>query len=129
MAEQAIHSRLNSQVSALDGRIYPLKLPENASYPAVRYQRIDAERYPVFGSYADAIDALIQVDVFGHLTAGYAAFSAVTDAVIAALSRHEDASAPKPLIDVLIESERDDFEEDTETFRKSIDIRAWYRNN
>ena len=37
------------------------------------------------------------------------------------------ARQPGDAIDMFLEAERDDFEEDTNLFRKSYDVRAWYR--
>ena len=128
MAEADIYDRLNTAVTALGGRIYPLKLPQNVAYPAVVYQRLSTTRYPAFGRDATPVEPVIQVDVYGHQSAGYAAFHTVADAVRMALQRYsaelEDGSG---ILDTYIDAERDDYEENTELFRKSFDIRPWYR--
>ena len=123
MAEADIYDRLNSEVSALGGRIYPLKLPQNVAYPAVVYQRLSTTRHPAFGRDATAVEPVIQVDVYGHQSAGYAAFHTVADAVRSALQRYSGGD----ILDTYIDAERDDYEENTELFRKSFDIRPWYR--
>ena len=45
-----------------------------------------------------------------------------------------NASAPvhttsDTVLDTFIDAERDDYEENTKLFRKSFDIRAWYRES
>ena len=97
MSEQALYARLNAQVSALGGRIYPLVLPQNVLYPAATYQRITTTRYPAFGSDADAVEPVIQVDVYGHRDDGYGAFVATATAVRSALQRYRDAGATPPI--------------------------------
>ena len=122
MAEQAIHDQL-SGVTALGSRVYPLVLPQNVEYPAVVYQRISATRYSQFGRDATAAEATVQVDIYGRRGAGYTAFHILTESCRAALQRQHSGDA----IDMMLEGERDDYEEDTELLRKSYDVRVWYR--
>ena len=124
-----IYDRLRSAVSALGGRVYPLLLPQNVRYPAAVYRRISATRYSAFGRDAAAAEAVIQVDVYGHRSQGYGAFATVADAVRRAIQRFSDTSATPPVYDTFIEAERDDYEENTELFRKSFDIRPWYQES
>ena len=67
--------------------------------------------------------ATIQVDVYGEGGKGYAAFIAVTEAVRAALQRQSSGT----VIDMYLDAERDDYEDETKLYRKSYDVRAWYR--
>ena len=116
----------------LGGRIYPLKLPQNVAHPAVVYQRISAPRLSAFGRDVTAVAATIQVDVYGDEEKGYEAFADVADAVRMALQRIGTGdTTPDTILDTIldtfIDAERDDYEENTKLFRKSFDIRAWYR--
>ena len=88
MAEAVIKSQLDT-VAALGSRVYPLVLPQNVTYPAAVYQRISAARTSAFGRDSTATEATIQVDVYGELSSGYGSFHALTEAVRAALQRHE----------------------------------------
>ena len=47
----------------------------------------------------------------------------VVQAVRAALQRQASGDA----IDMYLDAERDDYEEDTDLYRKSYDVRVWYR--
>ena len=123
MAEADIYAALSTGVTALGSRIYPLKLPQNVAYPAVVYQRISTIRRSAFGGDATAAEPVIQVDVYGHESAGYGAFWDTADAVRVALQRYRGGG----ILDTFIDAERDDFEENTKLFRKSFDIRPWYR--
>ena len=123
MAEADIYNALSTGVPALGSRIYPLKLPQNVAYPAVVYQRISAPRLSAFGRDVTAVQATIQVDVYGHEGKGYGEFADVADAVRMALQRYSGGT----ILDTYIDAERDDYEENTKLFRKSFDIRPWYR--
>ena len=123
MAEADIYNVLSTGVVALGSRIYPLKLPQNVAYPAVVYQRISTVRHSAFKRDATAVEPVIQVDVYGEEGKGYEAFADVADAVRVALQRHSGGT----ILDTFIDTERDDYEENTELFRKSFDIRPWYR--
>ena len=121
MSEQAIYAQL-AAVPTLGDRIYALVLPPEVKYPAVSYQRISATRYSAFGADASPVEATIQVDLYGAFAAGYGAFNILATAVRQALQRVRGVA-----LDMFIDAERDDYEEDTELFRKSFDIRVWYR--
>lgn len=124
MAEQAIYSQL-SGVAALGNRVYPDKLPQNVAYPAAVYQQVGPEnRYPTFKrDTAGLVEATIQVDVYGQSSQGKAAFDAVAQAVRRALQRKGSGNVE----DMFIDTGRNEYEEDTDLYRKSYDVRAWYR--
>ena len=122
MAEQAIYDQLTG-VTALGSRIYPLVLPQDVEYPAVVYQRITATRYSQFGRDATPAEATVQVDIYGERDTGMEAFNAVAQEVRLVLQRQASGTA----IDMMLEGERDDYEDDTELLRKSYDVRVWYR--
>ena len=129
MAEADIKDVLSESVPALGGRIYLLKLPQNVAHPAVVYQRISAPRLSAFKRDVTAVAATIQVDVYGDEEKGYEAFADVAGrradgpATLSAAS----LTAFDTILDTFIDAERDDYEENTKLFRKSFDIRAWYR--
>ena len=122
MAEQAIYAQL-SAIPALGNRIYSLTAPQNTATPYVTLQRISATRYSAFGDDVEPVEATIQVDLYALHSAGWTAFDATAQAVRAALQRVSNTD----IIDAFIDAERDDYEEDTELYRKSFDVRTWYR--
>ena len=123
MAEADIYNALSTGVPALGSRIYPLKLPQNVAYPAVVYQRLSAPRLSAFGRDVTAVQATIQVDVYGEEGKGYEEFADVADEVRVVLQRHSGGT----ILDTYIDADREDFEENTKLFRKSLDVRSWYR--
>lgn len=122
MAEQAVYEQINA-ITALDGRVYHLVLPQDVRYPAVTYQRISSERNNALKRDAKTRPATFQVDIYGRREAGSTEFTQLADSVIAALDRQKSGDA----VGMFIESDRDDYEKDTELLRKSVDVRVWYR--
>ena len=125
MAEHAIAARLRT-ITALGDRVYPLKAPVDVTTPYATLQRVTTTRYSKFGRDSDKVEPTIQVDVYAGEGAGQQAFYELADAVRVALQRYSDASSTPRIVDTTIEAERDDYEPDTQLFRKSFDIRAWY---
>ena len=122
MSEKAVFDQLDA-IPALSGRVYPLKLPQNVLYPAVSYQRISGLRISAFKRDTTPVDATIQVDLYCERGNGYAAFMGYALSVRVALQRQASGNA----IDMFLAAERDDYEEDTDLFRKTYDVRVWYR--
>ena len=128
MAEQAIYQRLRDSVSDLGGRIYPLVLPQDVAYPAAVYQRIGpTERVRGFGSTTNLREGTFQVDVYSRRDKGFSAFLTVAKAVGDALERFSNLTLTPALDVAYVENERDLYEDETELFRKSYDVRTWYR--
>ena len=126
MAEQAVYARL-SAIPALGADVHWLKLPQDVTYPAAKYQRIDAPRISASGEDIPDVAALIQVDIFARAAAGGAAFNSVCEAVRATFQRVSSPNSTPPITDVFIEGERDDYEDETDLLRKTFDFRIWYR--
>ena len=122
MSERAIYAQL-APITALGGRIYPLQAPQNVELPYATYQRISATRYSAFGADVSPVEATIQVDLYANRADGYGAFNTVTEAVRVALQRQSSGATT----DMYLDAERDDYEEDTELYRKTFDVRTWYR--
>ena len=122
MAEKAVFDQLDA-IPALGGRVYPLRLPQNVIYPAAVYQRINAPRISAFGRDVTPVEASMQVDLYAEQGKGYEAFEAVVQSIRAALQRQASGNA----IAMFIDADRDDYEEDTDLYRRTYDVRVWYR--
>lgn len=110
MIGQAIHARLKAHAgtSALvESRVYPLRLPEGPTYPAIRYQVIGAPRTHLMGDSADAsigVHSRVQVDCFAET---YAGVRAVAEQVRLALSRWSGTAGGVTVEVVFLDDERD----------------------
>ena len=62
------------------------------------------------------------MDLYGQKSAGYGVFDVLATDVRLAMQRVRGIA-----LDMFIDAERDDYEEDTQLYRKSYDVRVWYR--
>ena len=126
MIEEAIRTRLTSYagVTALAStRTYPLVLPQGVTLPAIRYQKIDAEREHMMGSDSGVVGALFQVDSYA---ADPLAAKNLAAQVKAALSRYRDTVGDVVIQDVLLEGESEHFEDKVRMYRERQDYLVFY---
>jgi len=128
--EQALYTRLTgfAGLSALvASRVYPMRLPQSPTYPAVTYQRVAGERTPAMGADTGVMAAVVQLDAWG---ATYPSAKAVAKQVRLALERHRNGSSDPEILDIFIERDQDlDPAEEPvpDLFRVSLDFRVWHR--
>ena len=130
--DQAIKSRLEAVagVTALVGsgssaRIYPMLLPQNPTYPAVRYQQVDGVRESAMGADIGVVSATVQIDSYAET---YAGARALAEAVRAALQRFSGTVASVQIDDVFVASGPNDFyEEQVKARRVQYDFQVWHR--
>lgn len=107
MIGKALRARLTSHAgtSALIGsRVYPLRLPQGPTYPAVRYQVIGAPRVHAMGADTGQVDARVQVDSYAET---YAGAQALAEQVRLALSRWEGTAGGVVVDHVFLADQRD----------------------
>ena len=80
-----------------------------------------------FGSTTNLREGTFQVDVYSRSGEGLSAFLTVAKAVGDALERFSNLTLTPALEVAYVENERDLYEDETELFRKSYDVRTWYR--
>jgi hypothetical protein len=127
--ESWIYSRLTgfAGLSALIGtRLYPVVLPENATYPAISYRRIDA---PNVAQTHEATPAGLARPRFQFDCWGTTATSAkaVGEQCRLALEGHQNKAAD-PRIDGVIMADRRDGPRDPDNnlYRDSLDFFIWH---
>lgn len=90
--DEAVKAQLDAELAAHVGtRTYPGKLPQNVTYPAVRYQKIDGGRFHAMGADAAVRPLDMQVDGFAE---SYDTASTLMGAIADALDRWTNASSP-----------------------------------
>lgn len=123
--EEALYAKLEgtAAVSALVGtRIYPLRMPDKVTLPAIRYQRVDTQRPLVMGVATGLADILMQVDCWG---ATATTMFTLRDEIRQALERWRQ-SGPPVIQDTFIVGEQDmGFELDAQAYRGTVDVRIW----
>lgn len=113
--------------AGVDDRIYPVKLPQNPTLPAITYQIISGLRGYTQDGKDGVTDYRVQINIDAY---SYAECRTVRDAIAAGISgvSHESFGSPSvELLKVFIDSERDAFQsavdaEGPEIFRKSLDL-------
>ena len=127
MAERAIHTQL-SGVGALGGRVYPQVLPQNVTYPAATYQRITSTAAVVRPS--GAMPSRWRPPSRWTCTQPRAKATKNSTPLSSQSGRSFRGSARRAQTapsTCFLDSERDDYEDDTKLYRKSFDVRVWYR--
>jgi len=120
--EEALANKLKADAPLLGDRVYPLKLPQNATFPAARYVRVGTARdYTHEG--ADHLPAVrFQIDVFDKTFAGV---RTAYEEIRKSLSGFQG-------IDILIatlDTETDDFEDETGLYRVIADFVILYEES
>lgn len=107
--------RAHSGLAALVAqRIYPVRLPQGATLPAVVYQRISTVRESALGRVVAGASVRVQFTVWG---ATHQAAQDTADQVRLALL----AFTAAPVVDMELEGDVHDAEPQTETYRVLVD--------
>ena len=125
--ETVLYTRLANYAgltALVSTRVYPLRLPQNPTLPAVTFQRITGSREHGMTADHGMAHPTLQVDSWGET---YASARAVAVQVRTALSRWSDATTDPVVLDVFASDERDMDEADVKLFRVSQDYQIWHR--
>jgi hypothetical protein len=132
--EDAIFAYLSTepQVSDLvETRIYPGKLPEPTTFPAIVWHRISARRtrtYDKFESFDAFATIRVQFDCWAEEPGGYDTAVEVGEALLGALSGYGGMMSGT-LITAHPLNEFDDHDSDTKLFRRSLDFEVTYEDD
>ena len=120
--ENALYSRLSGHagLSALVGvRVYPLRLPQDTTLPAVTYTRVGTRRLRAMGSDPGLARARFQVAAWA---ATFAAGRDAGEQIRAALQRWRGTLEGVVVQDSFFETEVDVYEPDTETYQRTLNF-------
>lgn len=125
--EEAIYTKLSSTDAVTDlvgTRIYPLKLPQNPTYPAITYGRVSARRGMTHDGPGDMAWPRFQFDCYG---ASYSAAKGVANAIRSTLNGFSGTVSTVNICAVFFMNEVDDFNDDTEVYRIAVDFRIIHK--
>lgn len=130
-AWRIVRNRLSIATGAgayLDGRVYPVALPQKAKLPAATYQVITAEREHAMGADPGTVHARVQVDIYAD---SYISTASGRKRVKDAMSRFSGTASGVEVHDVYLDSERDAFIDQLEdgartVWRRSLDFMLHY---
>lgn len=103
--EQGLYSVLtgNSPQTSAGVRVYP-HLPQDATYPAIRYQRIETTRNQALNANVGVTAATVQLDC---MASSYSAAKALADEVRTILHGYNGSWSSLTAHNVVLESEND----------------------
>lgn len=117
MIGKFIFARLGS--TAAGSRVYPLKLPQNPTLPAVTYHEISAGKVHAMGQDSNVVRVRVQLDSWAG---SYSAVRSLATEVKAALSRFKGSAGGVTVQDVFENNEIEFYESDTQLHRVSHDF-------
>ncbi|HEX7119397.1 MAG TPA: DUF3168 domain-containing protein [Longimicrobiales bacterium] len=112
-AGAVIFSRLVNQTAA-GSRIFPLVLPQDATFPAVTYQQISSVRTHAMGQDGAIIRVRVQINSWGR---SYAEARTLAGEVETQLSRFKGTVGGTRVLDVLLDNEIETYESETQARR------------
>ncbi len=130
--EKAIYAILaaDAGVNAIVGtRIYPGKLPQGVTLPAIVYGRITTGPNHASGNTPGLRSAFIQTTCYDEDDATQSAYEGADvlgKAVKSALSRYSGTIAGIVVQQIFLDDERDTYEFDTNKEGRAIDFICWY---
>lgn len=131
LLEEALYTRLAAfaglaalVTSGSITRIYPVRVPQNAVYPLVSYNRVSGQRIYAFGIATGLVVTRMQVSSWDK---SYSGVKAVAEQVRLALSNYAGVSAGVTIDDISMISDIDLYEEDTKIFQVAGDFSIDYR--
>lgn len=129
MIEQDMRTYLLAQPSVtalIATRLYPIRLPQGVTLPAVTYQRITRTATVTHDGAADLGRAGIQIDCWADT---YAGMVALAKAIRAALSGYRGSMGTNGATAARVVNEIDFSEPEPAMWRRVIEIVLWHRED
>lgn len=124
--EAAIYTRLSGGSTTASTRIYPQRLPDNPTSPAIVYSRVSTVP-EMTRDGDDSLDRLrFQLDLYG---ATYEQARILETEVRPLVSGYSGTVASENIQWSFIENEQDDFEPSTDLYRRIVDLVIWHKRS
>ena len=128
--EKAIYNILvnDSTVSGITTNIYPFVLPQNASLPAVTYQRIMTGMVEASGTTPALRSTELQITAYTQdgATSAYAQAVVLGEAVRDALDRKSGTFNGVVVDQIFFDNERDTYEFTSDKHGRVLEFVCWY---
>ena len=127
--EDALYTKLTGTTAVSDlvgDRVYPAPLPQNIADPCISFQRIDTPREYSLTGYANLASPRIQVDCWAET---YEGATALANAVRQAVQGFSGDIGSVTVYAVFVVDERDSYEENSRSFRRSLDLQIHHKEN
>lgn len=110
--------------SLVSKRIYPMKMPQNATLPALVYQRIAGPREVTHSGRAGLARAVFSFSCWAQT---YSAAKTLAAAVVAAFDGYSGAMGTSTDTDATVINELDLEDDEVNLFRTVVDVALWYQ--
>jgi hypothetical protein len=132
--EDALYARLSTFAGlvALGAKVYPKRVPQDAGYPAITYQRISGVRISAMGRDTGLAHPRFQVSAFSGGTASVSAYDHATQIaaqIRAALQRFRGTVAGVEIQDIFIDNDTDIGDPNSEIEGIATDVVVWARES
>jgi len=120
MIQDEIYTLLTGSTSPQVTEAYPVVIPQQATYPAVRYARITSTREMNHEEVEQWVRSVFQIDSYAH---SYNAALDLSESVKAAINDYTGGTIQQIRLDFEAES----LEDDTDLFRVMQQYTIWHR--
>ena len=128
--EAAVFDLLSSDAGVsgvVSNRIYPVKLPQDPTYPAITYFRVSALRHSAMGNDTGIVEKRVQISSWAEL---YADANNLAERVRDAMQRTRGTFAGVEILDIFMEGDGPEIWEDAVGAYQAItDCNVIYRES
>jgi len=121
--EVNLRSHLIQEITEVEGRIYPQKLPQDPDFPAITYNLISTNRSYSHSGDTNTPVKLIQIDCWADR---YGPAKQVAAKVVAKLSGYLGLVSETEVGQLHLSNEMDDYNEDTGWYKIPLDFNFGY---
>lgn len=122
---EALFANLSTLGTAAGTRIYPIRLPEKVTLPAVTYQQVSAPKYHTQSGPSSVHSPRFQLNCWAET---YLAAEQLAQEFVLALDGYQGNMSGHTVHAGFVEEEgRDDVDADTGRFRKIVEIVIWHQ--
>jgi hypothetical protein len=113
----------DTTVKAITTRCYPVKLPQNPTYPLILYTKISGMRDHHLTGPSGHAHPRFQIEAWAET---YAGAKTLSEAIRGALDGYTGTASSTKISSCLLDSERDVYESEIEVYRVIQDYLIWH---
>lgn len=129
MIAQALYTKLKfdtALAARVGSRIYPVRVPQDATYPALSYFRASTHTFHAHHGASGIAAPLFQVSVWAKGTGGALVVEEIADLVRLALDGFKGFVAGETIHGIFLRNQHDFYEDDTEIYHRPMDFEVWH---
>jgi len=123
--EEAWKSILTSAATSAGGRVYPVAVPQNPTYPLMLYRRASSGREHTLRGAVSMARPAMEVNCYAE---SYAAAKTLANEILAAIDGKTFALTGISLKSILVVDEEDLYDPDIEKFVTRLAFSVWFKD-